>query len=49
MTALALTVERPSGRLLWEAKDPRVLAGVRGSNMDGVVGDTGIEPVTSSV
>jgi hypothetical protein len=46
---LWLSVERPSGRLPWETKDPGVLAGVRGSNIDGVVGDTGIEPVTSSV
>jgi site-specific DNA recombinase len=46
---LWLPVERPSGRLPWETKDPSVLAGVRGSNMTGLVGDTGIEPVTSSV
>ena len=46
---LWLSVERPSGRLPWEAKDPEALLGVRGSNIDGVVGDTGIEPVTSSV
>lgn len=44
-----LPVERPSGRLPWEAKDPSLLAGVRGSNMNGVVGPTGIEPVASSL
>jgi|SRR5580658_9650656 hypothetical protein len=43
---LWLSVERPSGRLPWEAKDPGVLAGVRGSNMDGVVGAAGFEPAT---
>jgi site-specific DNA recombinase len=46
---LWLLIERPTGRLPWEVKDPKLLAGVRGSNIDGVVGDTGIEPVTSSV
>jgi hypothetical protein len=46
---LWLPLERPSGRLPWEAKDPSAFAGVRGSNVDDLVGDTGIEPVTSSV
>lgn len=58
MTGLALTgapkaeedlwlpVERPSGRLPWEAKDPSAFAGVRGSNVDDLVGTTGFEPVT---
>jgi hypothetical protein len=41
---LWLPVERPSGRLPWEAKDPSVLAGVRGSNVTGVVGRQGLEP-----
>jgi site-specific DNA recombinase len=41
-----LPAERPSGRLPWEAKDPTALCGVRGSNVDGLVGATGFEPVT---
>ena len=46
---LWLPAERPTGRLPWETKNPKTLLGVRGSNMDDLVGDTGIEPVTSSV
>jgi site-specific DNA recombinase len=43
---LWLPVERPGGRLPWEAKDPSVFAGVRGVNMDGLVDVTGFEPLT---
>jgi DNA repair exonuclease SbcCD ATPase subunit len=46
---LWLPVERPAGRLPWETKDPTALCGVRGSNVDGLVGGTGFEPVTSRV
>jgi hypothetical protein len=31
---LWLPLERPSGRLPWEARDPTALCGVRGSNVD---------------
>lgn len=34
---LWLSVERPSGRLPWEVKDPALALGVRGPNMDSVV------------
>jgi site-specific DNA recombinase len=44
---LWLPVERPSGRLPWEAKDPSVFAGVRGSNMTDLVGAGGFEPPAS--
>ena len=46
---LWLSVERPSGRLPWEAKNPKQLVGVRGSNIDGVVEHIGLEPMTSSM
>jgi site-specific DNA recombinase len=39
-----LPVERPSGRLPWEAKNPTAVCGVRGSNVDGLVGRQGLEP-----
>jgi hypothetical protein len=41
-----LPAERPSGKLPWEAKDPTAACGVRGSNVHGLVGATGFEPVT---
>jgi site-specific DNA recombinase len=43
---LWLPAERPTGQLPWEAKDPTALCGVRGSNVDDLVGATGFEPVT---
>lgn len=36
----------PGGRLPWEAKDPSAFAGVRGSNVDDLVGAGGFEPPT---
>jgi hypothetical protein len=44
-----ITAQRPVGRLPWEAKDTKQLVGVSGANVTDLVGDTGIEPVTSSV
>jgi cell pole-organizing protein PopZ len=41
---LWLSIERPSGRLPWEAKDPTAVCGVRGSNVHGLVGRQGLEP-----
>jgi cell pole-organizing protein PopZ len=41
---LWLPAERPTGRLPWEAKDPTALCGVRGSNVDDLVGRQGLEP-----
>ena len=41
---LWLSIERPSGRLPWEAKDPTAVCGVRGSNVHGLVGAAGFEP-----
>ena len=43
---LWLPVERPTGRLPWEAKDPTALCGVRSSNVDDLVGRQGLEPRT---
>jgi site-specific DNA recombinase len=43
---LWLSIERPSGRLPWEAKDPTALCGVRGSNVHGLVVRGGVEPPT---
>ena len=41
-----LPVERPSGRLPWEAKNPSSYAGVRGSNVSTLVELSGLEPLT---
>jgi site-specific DNA recombinase len=43
---LWLPAERPTGRLPWETKNPKTLLGVRGSNMDDLVGTAGFEPAT---
>jgi hypothetical protein len=43
---LWLPAERPSGRLPWETKNPKTMLGVRGSNMDDLVGTAGFEPAT---
>jgi site-specific DNA recombinase len=44
-----LPAERPTGRLPWEAKDPTALCGVRGSNVDDLVGRVGLEPTTGGL
>ena len=46
---LWLSIERPSGRLPWEAKDPTAVCGVRGSNVHGLVELRGFEPLTPSM
>ncbi len=46
---LWLPAERPSGRLPWETKDPTALCGVRGSNVDDLVGRLGLEPRTGGL
>jgi site-specific DNA recombinase len=43
---LWLSRERPSGRLPWEAKDPKAVLGVRGLNVDCLVELRGFEPLT---
>src|SRR5579875_2706832 len=46
---LWLSIERPSGRLPGEAKDPTAVCGVRGSNVHGLVELRGFEPLTPSM
>jgi hypothetical protein len=42
-----LKQERPTGHLPWESKNPVSPAVRRGSNVNGLVGATGFEPVTA--